>query len=84
MQSNSAHLDTFARDHLPPQEEWPELRFDLPELRFPPQVNCATAVTFWQRGTGGRRGGVGMIWGSLQAAVHVWQPMQRRRSATMT
>ncbi len=40
----SAHVDTFARDHLPPSEEWPELRFDLPELQFPPQLNCATEL----------------------------------------
>ncbi len=41
MESTSAHVDTFARDHLPPREEWPELRFDLPELWFPPRLNCA-------------------------------------------
>lgn len=35
----SAHLDTFARDHLPPQEEWPELRLDLPELQYPDRIN---------------------------------------------
>src|SRR6516225_2364960 len=40
----SAHADTFARDHLPPREEWPELRFELPELLFPPQLNCATEL----------------------------------------
>jgi 2-aminobenzoate-CoA ligase len=28
----SAHVDTFARDKLPPFDQWPELRFDLPEL----------------------------------------------------
>ncbi len=44
MESRSAHVDTFARDHLPPREQWPELRFDLPELRFPPQLNCATEL----------------------------------------
>ena len=31
----SAHIDTFARDNLPPREAWPALRFDLPELRYP-------------------------------------------------
>ena len=30
----SAHLDRFARDHLPPQDQWPELVFELPELQF--------------------------------------------------
>ncbi len=38
----SAHLDTFARDNLPPRELWPEFRFDLLELQFPAQMNCAS------------------------------------------
>ena len=33
--SPSAHVDTFCRDHLPPPDQWPELRFDLPELQLP-------------------------------------------------
>ncbi|MDH6218753.1 AMP-binding protein [Streptomyces pseudovenezuelae] len=41
---DSAHVDTFARDHLPPREEWPELRFELPELRYPDRVNCAAEL----------------------------------------
>ncbi|MFF3333539.1 AMP-binding protein [Streptomyces sp. NPDC002888] len=40
----SAHVDTFARDHLPPPEQWPELRFDLPELRYPERLNCAAEL----------------------------------------
>ncbi|MFB9402335.1 AMP-binding protein [Streptomyces echinatus] len=40
----SAHVDTFARDHLPPPDEWPELRFDLPELRYPDRLNCAAEL----------------------------------------
>ena len=34
-------VGTFARDHLPPREQWPELIFELPELRYPEKVNCA-------------------------------------------
>ena len=41
--SPTAHLDTFARDNLPPRELWPELVFELPELRYPERLNCATA-----------------------------------------
>ncbi len=37
----SAHTDTFCHDHLPPREQWPELRFDLPELRYPAGINAA-------------------------------------------
>jgi 2-aminobenzoate-CoA ligase len=42
--SYSAHLDSFARDNLPPRGQWPELRFDLPELAYPSRLNCATEL----------------------------------------
>lgn len=40
---SSAHTDSFARNHLPPQSEWPEMRWDtLPELAaYPKRLNCA-------------------------------------------
>jgi 2-aminobenzoate-CoA ligase len=39
----SAHIDSFARDRLPPPAEWPLLDFTtLPELRaYPRRLNCA-------------------------------------------
>jgi 2-aminobenzoate-CoA ligase len=38
----SAHVDTFARDHLPPRETWPDLLWDaLPELAYPKRLNAA-------------------------------------------
>ena len=40
----SAHLDTFAHDHLPPPEQLPEMLFELPALQFPAQLNCATEL----------------------------------------
>ena len=39
----SAHSDTFARDHLPPPEQWPDFLFNLPELTYPDRLNCVTA-----------------------------------------
>jgi 2-aminobenzoate-CoA ligase len=42
--SYTAHLDTFARDNLPPRSLWPEFRFDLPELQYPGRMNCATEL----------------------------------------
>jgi 2-aminobenzoate-CoA ligase len=42
--SRSAHLDTFCRDRLPPPEQWPEFRFDLPELNYPERLNCAVEL----------------------------------------
>ncbi len=42
MSEKSGHLDTFTRDALPPPELWPEMRYDrIPELRYPPRLNCA-------------------------------------------
>lgn len=40
----SAQVDHFVRDHLPPPEQWPELRFDRPELQFAAQVNAVQAL----------------------------------------
>jgi 2-aminobenzoate-CoA ligase len=40
----TAHVDTFARDHLPPRSEWPELIFELPEVRYPARMNCAVEL----------------------------------------
>jgi 2-aminobenzoate-CoA ligase len=42
--ARSGHVDTFARQHLPPREQWPELLFELPELRYPDRLNCAAAL----------------------------------------
>ena len=42
--SDSAHLDTFCRDRLPPLDQWPEFRFDLPELAYPERLNCAAEL----------------------------------------
>jgi 2-aminobenzoate-CoA ligase len=52
----SAHVDTFAADHLPPREEWPEFLFTLPELRYPQQLNCAVELldAMVERGFGDR------------------------------
>ncbi len=41
---SSAHIDTFARDNLPPPEQLPQFLFNLPELQFPAQLNCATEL----------------------------------------
>jgi 2-aminobenzoate-CoA ligase len=44
MSADTAHFDTFARDNLPPRALWPEFSFDLPELRYPTRLNCATEL----------------------------------------
>lgn len=40
----SAHVDTFAADHLPPRHQWPDLIFTRPEFIYPEQLNCAGAL----------------------------------------
>lgn len=42
--SPSAYADTFCRDKLPTEYQWPTLRFELPELQYPEQVNCGAAL----------------------------------------
>jgi 2-aminobenzoate-CoA ligase len=42
--SATAHVDTFARDNLPPREQWPEMIFELPELQYPERLNCVVEL----------------------------------------
>ena len=44
MIARTAHLDTFARDNLPPRSQWPELLLAPPEFRYPARMNCATEL----------------------------------------
>jgi 2-aminobenzoate-CoA ligase len=41
---HTAHLDTFARDNLPPRSQWPQLIFGRPELQYPERLNCAAEL----------------------------------------
>ena len=45
----TAHVDTFARDHLPPRSAWPDLLFTLPELDYPERLNAAAVLLDEQR-----------------------------------
>jgi 2-aminobenzoate-CoA ligase len=42
--SPTAHVDTFCRDRLAPEDQWPEFRYDLPELSYPERLNCAAEL----------------------------------------
>ncbi|WP_034087025.1 AMP-binding protein [Streptacidiphilus albus] len=42
--SPTGHTDTFARDHLPPAEQWPVLEFTTEQLRYPERLNAATEL----------------------------------------
>jgi 2-aminobenzoate-CoA ligase len=41
----SAHVDTFARDSLPPPEEWPDMLLGRPEFQYPERLNVGVELT---------------------------------------
>ncbi len=40
----SGHVDSFARENLPPQESWPDLRLAEAGLSYPDRLNCVTEL----------------------------------------
>ena len=73
----TAHLDTFARDRLPPPEALPEFLFELPALQFPERLNCAAELLdrHVSEGRGDRLclrapGGVRWTYADLQRAAN--------------
>lgn len=40
----TAHVDTFVRDNLPPQGQWPQFRFDDASLQYPAALNGARVL----------------------------------------
>jgi 2-aminobenzoate-CoA ligase len=52
----SAHVDTFARDNLPPFDQWPDFILERPEFQYPEQLNIAVELTdrLVERGCGDR------------------------------
>ncbi|MGY8666438.1 benzoate-CoA ligase family protein [Bradyrhizobium sp. UFLA05-109] len=40
--AETAHADTFALQHLPPRDLWPEFIFTRPELQYPRRLNCVS------------------------------------------
>ncbi len=76
----SSHQDTFTRDRLPPQEQWPVFVFDRLEVQYPAQLNCVSALldTHVIQGTGSRiavrgvdaNGPIEWTYAQLQAKVN--------------
>lgn len=40
----TGHLDTYARDHLPPADQWPEFLLDNPDVTYPARLNCVVEL----------------------------------------
>ena len=41
----SAHVDTFARDNLPPFDQWPDILLDRPAFQYPERLNAGVELT---------------------------------------
>jgi 2-aminobenzoate-CoA ligase len=70
----TAHVDTFARDHLPPPALMPELLFELPELQFPLQLNATVALLDERIASDGGRPcvlGTGVHWTYVELQAQV-------------
>lgn len=40
----SVQTDRFVHDRLPPRDQWPQMRYDLPELQIPAQANLVDVL----------------------------------------
>lgn len=52
MSGYTSHVDSFARDNLPPKDLWPEFIFTLPELQYPDRLNAAAEILDWNVANG--------------------------------
>ena len=52
----TGHVDSFARDNLPPRELWPDFLLDRPEFSYPDYINVGVELTdrMVERGFGDR------------------------------
>ncbi len=41
----SGHVDSFARDNLPPAEQWPVIELTRPEFQYPDYINVGVELT---------------------------------------
>lgn len=79
----SAHVDTFARDNLPPPEQWPEFLLDNADIRYPARVNCAAELLdrmIDERGFGERPA----IWSDENGATQVTTYRELRERVNRT
>jgi 2-aminobenzoate-CoA ligase len=64
----SAHVDTFARESLPPQDQWPVLLLGHADVAYPARVNCATELL--DRAIGSGQGDRPAIWSDVNGKPH--------------
>jgi len=64
----TAHVDHFAREHLPPETQWPVLLVDNPELAYPPRLNCAAELL--DRAIESGHGERPAVWSDIDGTPH--------------
>ncbi|TDV11389.1 AMP-binding protein [Paraburkholderia caballeronis] len=64
----SAHVDTFARDNLPPEDQWPVLLLDNPDVAYPARFNCAAELL--DRAVDAGHGARPAIWSEVDGRPH--------------
>ncbi|PVX86708.1 AMP-binding protein [Paraburkholderia unamae] len=64
----TAHVDTFARDHLPPETQWPVMLLDNPDVAYPARMNCA--VELLDRAIEAGHGDRPAIWSDIEGKPH--------------
>ncbi|WP_233869435.1 AMP-binding protein [Paraburkholderia adhaesiva] len=64
----SAHVDTFARDHLPPENQWPVLLLDNPDVSYPVRLNCAAELL--DRAIEAGHGDRPAVWSDIDGTPH--------------
>ncbi len=73
---DAAPRDHFAKDNLPPKDQWPDFVFSLPELQYPARLNAVTELldAHLARGHGEAPcliDGDGAIWSYAETAARV-------------
>ncbi|KLU24461.1 2-aminobenzoate-CoA ligase [Caballeronia mineralivorans PML1(12)] len=82
----SAHVDTFARDNLPPPGEWPQFLLDNPDVAYPARLNCAVELLdriiddHPERGQGTRPA----IWSDVDGVPHATTYSELRTRVNQT
>ncbi|WP_322012122.1 AMP-binding protein [Paraburkholderia sp. J12] len=64
----TAHVDTFARDNLPPESQWPVLLLDNADVAYPARLNCAAELL--DRAIEAGRGAAPAIWSEVDGKPH--------------
>ena len=72
--ARTAHIDTFAQDHLPPRELWPDFLLTRPEYQYPERLNCV--VPFLDRWVAEGHGDAPCMFGLTES--YTYRELQQR------